>query len=61
MTPLVANVVYNAGETAADERSQYVTNSSMAQLAQSLEGIVIVLEHRSYGQSQPGAVSLLPL
>ncbi|KAI8329697.1 serine carboxypeptidase S28-domain-containing protein [Chlamydoabsidia padenii] len=48
-------ILYNAGETAADERSQFVTNSSMAQLAQSLDGIVIVLEHRSYGQSQPGA------
>ncbi|ORZ13501.1 serine carboxypeptidase S28-domain-containing protein [Absidia repens] len=48
-------ILYNAGETAADERSVYVTNSSMALLARELSGIVIVLEHRSYGESQPGA------
>ncbi|KAI9306308.1 serine carboxypeptidase S28-domain-containing protein [Cunninghamella echinulata] len=47
-------ILYNAGETEADERSHYVTNSSMALLARELEGIVIVVEHRSYGLSQPG-------
>ncbi|KAI8369234.1 serine carboxypeptidase S28-domain-containing protein [Radiomyces spectabilis] len=47
-------ILYNAGETAADERSAYVTNSSMALLARDLRGIIIVMEHRSYGRSQPG-------
>ncbi|CAO3607532.1 unnamed protein product [Cunninghamella blakesleeana] len=47
-------ILYNAGEMDAEERSHYVTNSSMALLARELEGIVIVLEHRSYGVSQPG-------
>ncbi|KAI8072673.1 peptidase S28 [Gongronella butleri] len=48
-------ILYNAGEMAADERAPYVTNSSMAMLARELQGVVIVMEHRSYGQSQPGA------
>ncbi|ORX54934.1 peptidase S28 [Hesseltinella vesiculosa] len=47
-------ILYNAGEMPADERAVYVTNSSMALLARELNGAVIVMEHRSYGQSQPG-------
>jgi hypothetical protein len=49
--------VYNAGETPADERSFYVTNSTMADLAKKLKGIIIVMEHRFYGLSMPGPVS----
>lgn len=48
--------VYNAGETAADERSFYVTNSSMAELAKRLQGIIVVMEHRFYGLSLPSSV-----
>ncbi|KAI9497856.1 serine carboxypeptidase S28-domain-containing protein [Zychaea mexicana] len=47
-------ILYNAGEMDAISRSVYVTNSSMAQLAEQLNGIVIVMEHRCYGQSQLG-------
>lgn len=50
-------VVYNAGETPADGRSYYVVNSTMAELAKNLNGIVIVMEHRFYGKSMPGPVS----
>ncbi|KAI8098181.1 serine carboxypeptidase S28-domain-containing protein [Gilbertella persicaria] len=46
-------VLYNAGETPADERSFYVINSTMADLARRLNGIVIVMEHRFYGKSMP--------
>ncbi|KAI8983964.1 serine carboxypeptidase S28-domain-containing protein [Mycotypha africana] len=46
-------ILYNAGEVAADERSFYVINSSMAELARELNGIVIVMEHRFYGESMP--------
>ncbi|OAD79741.1 hypothetical protein PHYBLDRAFT_179228 [Phycomyces blakesleeanus NRRL 1555(-)] len=47
-------ILYNAGEAPADERAIYVSNSSMATLARRLHGIVVVMEHRSYGESQPG-------
>ncbi|KAI9310572.1 serine carboxypeptidase S28-domain-containing protein [Dichotomocladium elegans] len=47
-------ILYNAGELAADYRASYVTNSSMAMLARELDGIVIVMEHRCYGQSMIG-------
>ncbi|ORX44014.1 hypothetical protein DM01DRAFT_81328 [Hesseltinella vesiculosa] len=48
-------IFYNAGEVDADQtgRSNYVVNSSMALLARELNGVVIVLEHRFYGQSMP--------
>ncbi|CAO3668619.1 unnamed protein product [Rhizopus microsporus] len=48
-------IIYNAGETAADERSFYVTNSSMAELAKRLQGIIVVMEHRFYGLSLPNS------
>ncbi|KAG1472256.1 hypothetical protein G6F56_001645 [Rhizopus delemar] len=48
-------ILYNAGEMAADPRSFYVTNSSMAQLAQRLNGIILVMEHRFYGLSLPSS------
>ncbi|KAL9539095.1 hypothetical protein PS6_011343 [Mucor atramentarius] len=47
-------ILYNAGETPADGRSYYVVNSTMAELAKNLNGIVIVMEHRFYGKSMPG-------
>lgn len=50
-------IVYNAGESPADERSLYVTNSTMAELAKNLNGIVVVMEHRFYGKSLPAPVS----
>lgn len=50
-------IVYNAGETPADGRSYYVVNSTMAELARKLNGIIIVMEHRFYGKSMPGPVS----
>ncbi|ORX46098.1 hypothetical protein DM01DRAFT_1294103 [Hesseltinella vesiculosa] len=46
-------IFYNAGEAPADERSNFVLNSSMALVAQELQGVVVVLEHRMYGQSRP--------
>ncbi|CAO0802202.1 unnamed protein product [Mucor circinelloides] len=46
-------ILYNAGETPADGRSYYVVNSTMAELAKNLNGIVIVMEHRFYGKSMP--------
>ncbi|KAI8374891.1 serine carboxypeptidase S28-domain-containing protein [Blakeslea trispora] len=46
-------VLYNAGETPADDRSFYVINSTMADLARRLNGIVVVMEHRFYGKSMP--------
>ncbi|GAA5804086.1 hypothetical protein HPULCUR_009572 [Helicostylum pulchrum] len=46
-------ILYNAGETPADSRSFYVINSTMAELAKQLEGIIIVMEHRFYGSSMP--------
>lgn len=49
-------VVYNAGETPADDRSFYVINSTMADLARRLNGIVVVMEHRFYGKSMPAPV-----
>lgn len=48
--------MYNAGETPADERSFYVINSTMAELARKLDGIIIVMEHRFYGESMPAPV-----
>jgi hypothetical protein len=48
--------VYNGGETPCDERSFYVINSTMAELAKNLDGIVIVMEHRFYGKSMPAPV-----
>lgn len=48
--------MYNAGETNADGRSFYVLNSTMAELAKKLGGIIIVMEHRFYGESMPGPV-----
>ncbi|ORY93074.1 serine carboxypeptidase S28-domain-containing protein [Syncephalastrum racemosum] len=48
-------ILYNAGETPADDRSKYVVNSTMAELARALDGAVIVIEHRNYGKSQPGS------
>ncbi|KAI8145786.1 peptidase S28 [Fennellomyces sp. T-0311] len=47
-------ILYNAGEADATDRAKYVTNSSIAQLAHQLNGIVIVMEHRCYGESQIG-------
>lgn len=52
--------MYNAGETPADSRSFYVINSTMAELAKQLEGIIIVMEHRFYGSSMPAPVSPPP-
>ncbi|RUP51801.1 serine carboxypeptidase S28-domain-containing protein [Jimgerdemannia flammicorona] len=46
-------IFYNAGETDATERGGYVLNSTMHDLAQSLQGIVVVIEHRYYGESTP--------
>ncbi|KAI7903368.1 peptidase S28, partial [Cokeromyces recurvatus] len=46
-------ILYNAGEVAADERSLYVLNSTMLELARNLNGILIVMEHRFYGLSMP--------
>ncbi|RUS33689.1 serine carboxypeptidase S28-domain-containing protein [Jimgerdemannia flammicorona] len=46
-------IFYNAGETDATERGGYVLNSTMHDLAQSLHGIVVVIEHRYYGESTP--------
>ena len=54
-------VVYNAGEADAIDRSVYVTNSSMALLAEQLHGVVIVMEHRCYGESQLGTVWIFHL
>ncbi|KAG2225593.1 hypothetical protein INT45_013704 [Circinella minor] len=47
-------ILYNAGEADAIGRAIYVTNSSMALLAEQLHGVVIVMEHRCYGESQLG-------
>ncbi|RUO95641.1 putative extracelular serine carboxypeptidase [Jimgerdemannia flammicorona] len=46
-------VLYNAGEVDAGERSYYVINSTMHDMARELHGIVIVIEHRYYGESMP--------
>lgn len=51
-------IVYNAGELPADWRAGYVTNSSMAMLAEELNGIVIVMEHRCYGESMVAEVCM---
>lgn len=51
-------LVYNAGELPADWRAGYVTNSSMAMLAEELNGIVIVMEHRCYGESMVAEVCM---
>lgn len=58
MYNLTHNQVYNAGETPADDRSFYVINSTMAELAKRLDGIIIVMEHRFYGTSMPAPVSV---
>lgn len=52
----IIHIVYNAGETPADGRSFYVVNSTMAELARKLDGIIIVMEHRFYGKSMPAPV-----
>ncbi|RUO95697.1 peptidase S28 [Jimgerdemannia flammicorona] len=46
-------ILYNAGETDAIERYNYIINSTMNDLAQSLHGIMILIEHRYYGESTP--------
>ncbi|KAI7855589.1 serine carboxypeptidase S28-domain-containing protein [Circinella umbellata] len=47
-------ILTNVGEANATPRANYVTNSSMALLAERLQGVVIVMEHRCYGESQLG-------
>lgn len=49
--------VYNVGESAADESAILVTNSTMAQLAEKLEGVIIIMEHRFYGSSGPNVTT----
>lgn len=45
--------MYNVGESAADRAAMFVEVSTMAQLAEKLNGILIVMEHRFYGSSGP--------
>lgn len=47
------SIVYNVGEATADRSDYLVIQSSMAQLAELLNGIIIVMEHRFYGASSP--------
>jgi hypothetical protein len=49
--------VYNVGESAADSSAAFVINSTMAQLAEKLNGIVIIMEHRFYGTSGPNVTT----
>lgn len=49
------SIVYNVGEAAADRFDYLVIHSSMAQLAELLHGIIIVMEHRFYGASSTNA------
>lgn len=46
-------IVYNVGESAADDSAILVTYSVMAQLAKKLNGVVVIMEHRFYGSSGP--------
>ncbi|KAI9259258.1 peptidase S28, partial [Helicostylum pulchrum] len=48
-------ILYNVGKSAADESAILVTNSTMAQLAEKLKGIIIIMEHRFYGSSGPNS------
>ncbi|KAI8079162.1 serine carboxypeptidase S28-domain-containing protein [Thamnidium elegans] len=50
-------ILYNVGESAADESAILVTNSTMAQLAEKLNGIIIIMEHRFYGSSGPNVTT----
>jgi hypothetical protein len=45
--------VYNVGESAADDSAILVIDSTMAQLAEKLNGVLIIMEHRFYGTSGP--------
>lgn len=45
--------MYNVGEAAADSSAHLVTHSTMAQLAEYLNGVLIIMEHRFYGTSGP--------
>ncbi|KAI7855583.1 serine carboxypeptidase S28-domain-containing protein, partial [Circinella umbellata] len=47
-------ILTNAGEADATPAARFVTNSSMALLAENLQGAVIIMEHRCYGESQLG-------
>lgn len=49
----ISLIVYNVGESAADRAAMFVEVSTMAQLAEKLNGILIVMEHRFYGSSGP--------
>ncbi|KAI9336684.1 serine carboxypeptidase S28-domain-containing protein [Pilaira anomala] len=46
-------ILYNVGESAADRAAMFVKVSTMAQLAEKLNGILIIMEHRFYGSSGP--------
>ncbi|KAI7889127.1 serine carboxypeptidase S28-domain-containing protein, partial [Mucor mucedo] len=46
-------ILYNVGESAADDSAILVIYSAMAQLAEKLNGVVVVMEHRFYGASGP--------
>ncbi|KAI7899923.1 peptidase S28 [Cokeromyces recurvatus] len=46
-------ILYNGGEDEVDNVSYVLLNSTMSQLTQRLNGILIYMEHRFYGLSKP--------